>query len=162
MSRNEEIAILKEIAELLNEGTDSKTVLAGVLKKLLSITGLQTGWIFLIDENGGHQLAAKEALPEALGYNDNQRMCRGDCWCVNRYNNGRLNKAVNIIECQRIENVILENAGDTAGLTHHATVPLRAGNERFGILNVGSPYKTHFQKDELALLESVAFQIGTA
>ena len=32
MSRNEEIAILKEIAELLNEGTDSKTVLAGVLK----------------------------------------------------------------------------------------------------------------------------------
>ncbi|MEH7252004.1 GAF domain-containing sensor histidine kinase [Neobacillus niacini] len=162
MSRNEEIAILKEIAELLNEGTDSKTILAEVLKKLLSITGLQTGWIFLIDENGGHQLAAKAALPEALASNHNQRMCKGDCWCVNRYNNGRLNKAVNIIECQRIENVILENAGDTAGLTHHATVPLRAGNERFGILNVGSPYKTHFQKDELALLEAVAFQIGTA
>ncbi len=162
MSRNEEIAILKEIAELLNEGTDSKTVLAGVLKKLLSITGLQTGWIFLLDENGGHQLAANEALPVPLARNHNQRMCNGDCWCVSRYNSGKLNKAVNIIECQRIENVILEKAGDTAGLTHHATVPLRAGNEKFGILNVGSPFKTHFQKDELALLEAVAFQIGTA
>jgi two-component system, NarL family, sensor kinase len=162
MSRNEEIGILKEIAELLNEGTDSKTILAGVLRKLLHLTGLQTGWIFLIDEKGAHQLAAKEALPQALAHNDNQRMCKGDCWCVSRYNSGKLNKAVNIIECQRIENVILEKAGDTGGLTHHATVPLRAGKERFGLLNVGSPNKTHFQKDELALLEAVAFQIGTA
>ncbi|MFP7297496.1 GAF domain-containing sensor histidine kinase [Neobacillus niacini] len=162
MSRNEEIGILKEIAELLNEGADSKTVLAGVLRKLLHLTGLQTGWIFLIDEKGQHQLAAKESLPEPLVQHDYQRMCKGDCWCVSRYNNGKLNKAVNIIECQRIENVILEKAGDTGGLTHHATVPLRAGNERFGLLNVGSPHKTHFQKDELALLEAVAFQIGTA
>src|SRR4051794_36935179 len=102
MSRNKEIGILKEIAELLNEGTDSKTVLAGVLKKLLNLTGLQTGWIFLIDEKGAHQLAAKVALPEPLSQNHNQRMCMGDCWCVSRYNNGKLNKAVNIIECQRI------------------------------------------------------------
>jgi two-component system, NarL family, sensor kinase len=162
MSRNEEIGILKEIAELLNEGVDSKTVLAEVLRKLLHLTGLQTGWIFLIDEKGQHQLAAKESLPEPLTKQDHQRMCKGDCWCVSRYNNGKLNQAVNIIECQRIENVILEKAGDTGGLTHHATVPLRAGNERFGLLNVGSPYKTHFQKDELALLEAVAFQIGTS
>lgn len=162
MSRNEEIGILKEIAELLNEGTDSKTVLSGVLRKLLHLTGLQSGWIFLIDEKGVHQLAAKEALPEPLSQNQHQRMCKGDCWCVSRYNSGKLNKAVNIIECQRIENVILEEAGDTGGLTHHATVPLRAGNERFGLLNVGAPHKTHFQKDELALLEAVAFQIGTA
>lgn len=161
-SRYEEIEILKEIAELLNEGTDAKTVLQGVLKQLLHLTGLKAGWIFLIDEKGRHQLAAKESLPQALSIHNNQRMCEGDCWCVNRYNNGKLNKATNIIECQRIENAIRENAGDTAGLTHHATVPLRAGNERYGLLNVGSPYKTHFQKDELALLEAVAFQIGTA
>ncbi len=161
-SRLEELTILKEIAELLNEGTDSKTVLSAVLKKLLHLTGLQTGWIFLIDEKGGHQLAAKEALPPALANHNNKRMCMGDCWCVNRFNSGQLNKATNIIECKRIENAIIEKAGDTAGLTHHATVPLRAGNERVGILNVGSPYKTHFQKEELALLEAVAFQIGTA
>src|SRR5688572_28951537 len=104
MSRNEEIGILKEIAELLNEGTDSKTVLAGVLRKLLNLTGLHTGWIFLIDVKEAHQLAARESLPEVLADNDNQRMCQGDCWCISRYNSGKLNKAVNIIECQRIEN----------------------------------------------------------
>jgi two-component system, NarL family, sensor kinase len=161
-SRLEELTILKEIAELLNEGTDSQTVLSAVLRKLLHLTGLQTGWIFLIDETVAHKLVAKEALPPALAYQNDERMCAGDCWCVSRFKSGKLNKATNIIECQRIENAILEKAGDTAGLTHHATVPLRAGKERVGILNVGSPNKTHFSKEELALLEAVAFQIGAA
>ena len=159
---NKDIGILKEIAELLNEGTDTKDVLAGVLKRLLQVTGLQTGWIFLMDEKGTHQLAADESLPPALANDEKRRMCQGDCWCVNKYNNRKLNKATNIMECKRIEDAIEEKAGETCGLTHHATVPLGAGNERFGILNVGSPYKTHFQKKELALLEAVAYQIGTA
>ncbi|MCM3570107.1 GAF domain-containing sensor histidine kinase [Neobacillus mesonae] len=157
-----EISILKEIAELLNEGTDTESVLSVVLRKLLHVTGLKTGWIFLIGENGSHQLAASEALPPVLAHNHNQRMCQGDCWCVNRYKNQQLVKATNIIECKRIEEAVEENAGETCGLTHHATVPLRAGNERFGILNVGAPFKTHFEKNELALLEAVAYQIGTA
>lgn len=160
--RYEEISILKEIAELLNEGTDTKDVLSGVLKRLLHVTGLKTGWIFLIDENGAYQLAADEALPPALANDDNRRMCQGECWCVNKYNNRKLNKPTNIMECKRIEDVLEEKAGETCGLTHHATVPLRAGHERFGLLNVGSPNKTHFQKNELALLEAVAYQIGTA
>ncbi|NRD77564.1 GAF domain-containing sensor histidine kinase [Bacillus sp. BRMEA1] len=158
----EEISILKEIAELLNEGTDTNDILSGVLKKLLHVTGLQTGWIFLIDENGTHHLAADEALPPALTNNTKQRMCLGNCWCVNKYNNHQLKKATNIMECKRIEEAMEENAGETCGLTHHATVPLGAGQERFGLLNVGSPYKTHFEKNELALLEAVAYQIGTA
>ena len=34
--------------------------------------------------------------------------------------------------------------------------------EKFGVLNVASPGKTHFSEEELVLLQSVAFQIGTA
>lgn len=161
-ARYEDITILKEIAELLNEGTDIMNILSGVLKKLLHVTGLHTGWIFLIDKNGLHQLVADVALPPALANDNKRRMCQGDCWCVNKYNNQKLNKATNIIECKRIEDALEDGLQDTCGLTHHATVPLRAGQERFGILNVGSPNKTHFQKDELALLEAVAYQIGTA
>lgn len=161
-AKYEDITILKEIAELLNEGTDTTTILSGVLKKLLHVTGLETGWIFLINENGIHQLVADVALPPALANDNKQRMCQGNCWCVNRYNNHQLKKATNIIECKRIEDALADEAGNTCGLTHHATVPLRAGEERIGILNVGSPNKTHFQKSELALLEAVAFQIGTA
>jgi two-component system, NarL family, sensor kinase len=157
-----EIGILKEIAELLNEGTDTKTMLSDVLKRLLYVTGLETGWIFLIDADGNHELTADFALPPALTMNHKERMCHGECWCVNKYNNQTLNKATNIIECKRIEDALDDDAGETCGLTHHATVPLRAGIERFGLLNVGSPNKRHFHKNELALLEAIAYQIGTA
>jgi two-component system, NarL family, sensor kinase len=161
-AKYKKITILKEIAELLNEGTELNTILAEVLKKLLDVTGLEIGWIFLIDDNGNHQMVAHAALPPALTNENYRRMCKGRCWCVNRYHSRKLTKATNIIECQRIEEAIEEKAGATCGLTHHATVPLRAGEERFGLLNVGAPYKTYFEQDELALLESVAFQIGTA
>ncbi|WP_313770652.1 GAF domain-containing sensor histidine kinase [Bacillus sp. S/N-304-OC-R1] len=161
-NHHSEIWILKEIAELLNEGTEIKTILSEVLAKLLHVTGLETGWIFLIEPDGNYNLAAYENLPPALSSKHNEPMCKGDCWCIDRFNNGRLHKAINIIECKRIEDVILEKRAGTNGLTHHASVPLRAGEERFGILNVGSPNKTHFSNEELALLESIAFQIGTA
>lgn len=160
--RHSEIRILKEIAELLNEGTEVQGILSEVLAKLLHVTGLTSGWIFLIEPDGKYVLAAKENLPPALSRNECKPMCTGDCWCIDRYNNGRLHKAINIIECKRIEAALLEKRNDTNGLTHHATVPLRAGDEKFGILNVGAPDKTHFEPEELALLESIAFQIGTA
>ncbi|WNS76708.1 GAF domain-containing sensor histidine kinase [Bacillus sp. DTU_2020_1000418_1_SI_GHA_SEK_038] len=161
-NRYSEIWILKEIAELLNEGTEIKKILSEVLAKLLHVTGLETGWVFLFEPDGKYELAAKEKLPAALSYNHNERMCKGECWCIDRYIDGRLHKAINIIECKRIEDARNEKIADTNQLTHHATVPLRAGDEKFGILNVGSPNKTHFSKEELALLESIAFQIGTA
>ncbi|MBJ7987991.1 GAF domain-containing protein, partial [Bacillus cereus] len=74
----------------------------------------------------------------------------------------KLERAVNIIECKRINNAIEYNWGDTEGILHHATVPLKAGGEKIGVLNVASPGKTHFLEEELVLLQSVAFQIGTA
>ncbi|GLB58725.1 GAF domain-containing sensor histidine kinase [Cytobacillus sp. NCCP-133] len=160
--KRSEISILKEIAEILNEGTEIESLLKEVLQKLLHITDLETGWIFLIDHQGEFHLAAEEKLPPALSRENFKPMCKGDCWCIDRYNDGRLTNASNIIECKRIEDAIAEQRKDTNGLTHHASVPLRAGTEKFGILNIGSPDKTHFTPEELALLESVAFQIGTA
>ncbi|RHW34131.1 GAF domain-containing protein [Neobacillus notoginsengisoli] len=161
-SRLQELGILKEIAELLNKGKDTDEILSDVLAKLLHVTGLKTGWIFLIGPDGFYTLSAKKELPEALSRSNFAPMCSGDCWCIERYTDGRLDKATNIIECKRLEDAILNNLGDTGSLTHHATVPLRAGDEKFGLLNVGSPHKTHFDKEELALLESVALQIGSS
>lgn len=160
--RLSEVQILKEIAELLNEGTEITKVLSEALQKLLHVTGLETGWIFLFDEKGKYVLSAQENIPPALSNDHFIPLCHGDCWCTDRYKSGRLDKATNIIECKRIEDALEQQSGETRGLTHHASVPLRAGHEKFGILNVGSPNKTHFSAEELALLESIAFQIGTS
>lgn len=156
------IAILKEIAELLNEETEMIPMLNGALQKFLSGTKFETGWIFFIDERGKSELVVKQNLPDALSYNDCQHLKRGGCWCVSRFRNDELKKASNIIECQRIESAIEANVGEHSDITHHATVPLQSGQERFGLLNVASRNTVRFSDEDLNLLESVAFQMGSA
>jgi len=157
-----ELQTLKTIAETLNKANDLEEMLHAVLKELIHVTGLECGWIFLVDKKGAYSLVADYELPPALIRENKKPMCEGGCWCLDRYKDGRLARAVNIIECKRLEDAITKNWGETKGITHHATVPLRAGDERFGILNIASPNKTHFTNEELALLEAVALQIGTA
>ncbi|MBM7660061.1 two-component system NarL family sensor kinase [Bacillus mesophilus] len=160
--RIKELQTMKAIAEILNESTDLSGMLNCVLRELLQLTGLSTGWIFLINEKGEYKLAADVNLPSALTRVDKHPMCNGSCWCVNRFNRGQLSRAANIMECKRLEEAIEHGYGDTAGITHHATVPLSAGDETFGLLNVASPHKTLLSEEELALLEAVSLQIGTA
>ena len=161
-NRISELAILKEIAETLNTSNDTYHVLQAVLEKLLHVTGLTTGWIFLADENGRYTKLIDYHLPAALTFENKRPMCKGECWCLRRFVEGKLERAVNIIECKRINNAIEYEWGDTEGILHHATVPLKAGGEKFGVLNVAGPGKIHFSEEELMLLQSVALQIGTA
>ncbi|WP_269775458.1 GAF domain-containing sensor histidine kinase [Bacillus siamensis] len=159
----ETLKTLKAIAETLNQSHDMKEALDKVLRELLSLTGLQTGWIFLIDPDGSYTLAASAYLPPALGQRENALMCSGDCYCLTKFSNGGLTKAVNIMNCKRIEFAEqTTDCSDTEGITHHATVPLEDGGRKFGLLNVAAGEKTFFSEEELHLLEGVAFQIGTA
>lgn len=155
------IELLKEIAEFLNEETEMEQMLQGALRKLLEGTIFETGWIFFIEDKGKQELIAHENLPNTLEQNNCRHLQKGGCWCVSRFRNGELKKASNIIECQRIENAN-KTTQVIEGITHHATVPLQSGQERFGLLNVATANTVRFEEGELALLESVAFQIGSA
>ncbi|WP_034680936.1 GAF domain-containing sensor histidine kinase [Caldalkalibacillus mannanilyticus] len=157
-----ELTALKEIAETLNRSYDMDHMLDNVLRKLLEVTGLTTAWIFMVDEEPDYSCVADQELPSALKWKDKYPMKNGSCWCVNKYWRKELHHAVNIIECKRITDAIQYKWGDTEGILHHATVPLKAGQELFGILNIAAPDKEVFDEEELALLESVAFQIGSA
>lgn len=162
MRRNELIA-LKEIAETLNiHNDDMQQMLNNVLKTFLKVTNLPTGWIFLIDDNLDYTCSADYNLPPALRWGDRSPMTKGDCWCLQRFREGNLKHAVNIIECKRLTDAVTYNWGDTNGISHHATVPLESGGETFGILNVAKRGNAQFEDEELALLQSVAYQIGTA
>lgn len=105
--RVQELLVIKSIAETINQSNDLTTLLHAVLRKLVELTEMQAGWIFLTDET-------------QYAY------------------------------------------GDTEGITHHAAIPLTAGTRKFGILNVAAAGKDHFTEEELTLMESIAFQIGTA
>ncbi|RAW19023.1 GAF domain-containing sensor histidine kinase [Paenibacillus taichungensis] len=158
----QEMYTLKTIAETLNTSNDLNLMLDTVLGKLLELTGLTTGWVFLIDAQGDYSCVADYSLPPALLHHDKEPMRCGSCWCVNRFRDGRLDNAVNIINCKRLEDAVDHQWGDTHDITHHATVPLRSGEKMLGLLNVAAPGKEHFSDSELALLQAVAYQIGSA
>ncbi len=151
--------VLREISNTLHEGKDLSSMLQIVLEKMLEVTGFHTGWVFLT-EGVEHRLIAHYGLPEGLSYGSYLPMCKDDCWCLDRCVSGRLQRAVNIIECQRIDRVIENQWGNTSEITHHATIPIRAGVETYGLINVASPKKTHFTEEELELLEIIALQVG--
>lgn len=160
--RENELAALKEIAELINTTNDMDHMLNEALDKLLKVTSFSTGWIFLLDDVRNDGCAAARHLPPALEADGRAVMCGDECWCMERFRQNRLHRAVNIIECSRIAYAVEHKLGDTAGVSHHATVPLVAGEDRFGVLNVAEAGKERFSKRELSLLEAVALQIGTA
>lgn len=155
------LQLLKNIAEFLNTETHRQSMIDGALKMLIDHSNFNTGWIFFINEDGKHELSAHYQLPPTL-QNENHTYLRNDkCWCVNKFNKGELSNATNIVACSRLEKAAREIPDENNGITHHATVPLISGDETFGLLNVASPYTKEFQKDELDLLESVAFQLGS-
>lgn len=158
----EELLILKTIAENLNQSNDMKQMLQTTLEKLLDLTHLETGWLFLIEDQPHYDQIADVNLPPALSRDNKKPMRCGDCLCLRLYWAGNLNEPVTIIECERLHNAKKECWGETHNLTHHATIPLTVQGKRLGLLNVGSPGKEHFSEGELALLQSVAYQIGTA
>ena len=81
---------------------------------------------------------------------------------VKAFNQGRLMKASNIVNCSRINLASKAFPSQNDNITHHATVPLKSGQEQFGILNVASPNTEIYSDEDLELLESVAFQLGSA
>lgn len=157
-----ELLTLKTIAETLNSSNELKPMLDTVMRKLLDLTGNTAGWIFLSEENMEYEFAVDRGLPPALQRNNKQPMKCGSCWCLERLWDERLEHAVNILNCKRLSNARQYNWGDTSGITHHATIPLHSGDRYLGLMNVAAPGKAHYPESELALLQSVALQIGSA
>lgn len=156
MQRNRELFILNHIAETLNRTSDIQTALDDTLASVVELMGLQTGWIFLLDDAGKLYTAAYHDLPPALDY-PGASWC-GGCSCNSLFKSGELRTAVNIVQCSRLA----EAEGDRRGLEFHASAPLHSEDRMLGILNVASPGWDVFTPDTLLLLSAVGAQLGTA
>ncbi len=156
LQRNTELTILRHIAETLNRATDLQIALDDTLESVVKLLGLQTAWVFLMDDDGAFYLAASRALPPALA--PGSAAWSGGCNCNGLFRRGELQQAINIVQCSRLA----EAAGDRHGLEFHASVPLWSDNQVIGILNVASPGSDRFTTDVLELLGAVGYQLGTA
>ncbi|MCH8110065.1 MAG: GAF domain-containing sensor histidine kinase [Chloroflexi bacterium] len=158
--RNRELSILNTIAEALNREVDLTRALDTTLIEVISLLGLNTGWIWLLHERTGESyLAAQHNLPLALA-NDPRRM-EGDCYCLRTYREGDLAGAanVNVVACSRLNGLV----DGTDGLRYHASIPLYAsGDKRLGVLNVASSDWRELSSDDLRILYTVGDLLSIA
>jgi two-component system NarL family sensor kinase len=157
--RNRELSILNAIAEALNREVDLSRALEVALAQVARLLDLQTGWIWLLREEGGEAyLAATLNLPPALA-NAPQRM-EGSCYCLDTFRSGDLEGAanLNVVTCSRLKWL----ADGTGGLHYHASIPLYAQGRPLGVLNVASPDWRQLSAGDLRLLYTVGDLVSIA
>src|SRR6266446_7164222 len=159
---NRELAVLYAIAGHLNRKVDVHDALQEVLVQVTRLLGLQTGWVWLLNEAGSPYLAAAQALPPYLA--DHPERMTGFCLCLDTFVAGDLEGAanINVLRCSRLKNAERDKDPSSLGLRFHASIPIYAGNTPIGVLNVASEDWRELAEEELQLLHIIGDQIGLA
>ncbi|MEO6888038.1 MAG: GAF domain-containing sensor histidine kinase, partial [Ktedonobacteraceae bacterium] len=162
LGSNRDLAVLYVIAGHLNRKVDVHDALQEVLAQVTRLLGLQTGWVWLLDEQGETYLAAAQALPPYLG--EHRERMTGSCLCLDTFLRGDMADAANIdvLRCSRLKNAERDSDPTSWGLRFHASIPIYAGNTPLGVLNVASEDWRELQVEELQLLHIIGDQIGLA
>ncbi|HEY0395588.1 MAG TPA: GAF domain-containing sensor histidine kinase [Candidatus Elarobacter sp.] len=157
-----EVALFEALANALSAGGIERALEAAV-REIVRALDLATGWIWLVDPaTDRFYLAAASALPPYL--RAPVQMTGDPCWCMESFADGDFDsKNVDIIACSRLRRGAREGGPAlTLGLQSHASVVLRFGARRLGILNVCPPLPRKLSEMELRLLAAAGAQIGLA
>lgn len=158
-----ELSTLTALAQALSGPVDLAESLEAALATVADVLGLETGWVWLLDESNAPRLAAARALPPAL--RDHPDAMHGDCYCLKTFRAGDLRGAanVNVVWCSRLAVLIDDDRGDEVGrLQCHASVPLAVGDRRLGMLNVASRDWRVLSEAELSLLTTAGALVSLA
>jgi len=162
LRNNRELAVLYTIAGHLNRKVDVHEALQEVLAQVTKLLGMQTGWVWLLDEQGEPYLAAAQSLPPYLA--DHPERMTGYCLCLDTFLEGCLEGGANIdvFRCSRLKNAERDSDPTSWGLRFHASVPIYASATPLGVLNVASEDWRELLPEELQLLHIIGDQIGLA
>jgi serine phosphatase RsbU (regulator of sigma subunit) len=170
----ERLLALSQISEQLNSSVDIQSALDSTLRTLLKVMNLQTGWVSMLTESHlsvfpagdspphGFVLATAYGLPPGLE-RDSRRFLRQPpaCHCQHLLKEGRLTRAVNIVECTRLRDS-MRAAGDNQGLLFHASVPLISQGKPLGLINVATTEWQFLTHADLHFLSAVSAQLVVA
>jgi PAS domain S-box-containing protein len=147
---------LNRIAGGLNGAVTEVDVVSAALEGALEIPGVEAGWMILTTAEGEFRFAGGRGLPPALSAPDS---FEGKCACRRKLLAGELERATNVIACERLAAA----TRDTGGLRGHASVPLWPAQGRcLGLMNLAGPGEKLFNIEELAVLDGVGDQVAVA
>ncbi|MDB5095191.1 MAG: sensor histidine kinase [Candidatus Eremiobacteraeota bacterium] len=157
-----DVALFGAIAGALT-ATDLERALEAALREIVHALDLAAGWIWNLDpQTDRFYLAAAHELPPYL--REPVKMTGDPCWCMESFVDGDFDsKNVDTISCSRLRSGRNEpGAATTLGLQSHASVLLRFGDRRLGIMNLCPPVGRRLGTTDLQLLSAIGAQIGLA
>ncbi len=163
---------LTRLAEQLYRAPDVHTTLEVTLATLAEVIQLKAAWAFVHTEAGLlrqalgalHDFvpAACHGLPPGLEQRERYFLRKPpDCHCQHMLRSGRLRRAVNIVECTRLQNAA-SAAGDNQGLLFHASVPLVVHGQAVGLLNFATEEWQFLTAADLQLLSAAGAHVSLA
>jgi serine phosphatase RsbU (regulator of sigma subunit) len=167
------LRVLNSLGEAINKSADVQSALNEALKTLVGALGLRTAWAFLTNEseltrlqerNRTHDffLAAAVNLPPGLERDQRFYLTKPpNCHCQDLLMQGKLERAVNIVECTRLQ-TSAESNGDNRGLLFHASLPLRVGDKAIGVVNFATEEWQFLTAADLQLLTAAGEQVSNA
>jgi two-component system, NarL family, sensor kinase len=157
------LRVLKEVAEALNSAPTEQRAAGEALRRMADLLGVETGWVWLRDPASNRFYnAAVQRLPPYL--QEPVRMTGRSCWCLELFRSGQLTaRNIDVVECSRLAPAVgSSQAALTGGLRCHASVPLYAGDEPLGVMNLAMRDWRRLTRQELDLLTTIADQVGVA
>jgi len=158
-SREHDLEILNALARELSHSLELERVLETALRTVAELLGLDTGWVWLLEEGSRTpRLAATRNLPPGLI--EHADLMLGECYCLTTYEAGDLRGAanVNVVWCTRLGK-LREGSND---LQYHASIPLYADERRLGVLNVASRDWRALSETDLNLLYTIGALVSLA
>ncbi|MBI5878745.1 MAG: GAF domain-containing protein [Chloroflexi bacterium] len=158
LRQNRELSALNTVSRVVGESPDQRELLKRALDKVLEVTSVETGVVFLADEElTGLTLATHRGIPpESVDMMAHLKVGEGFA--------GRV--------AQTGEPLSVEDYGEypestrifaqRAGVHSLASIPLKAKDKVLGVMSIGSRGRRRFSPEELALLSVLGSQIGVA
>ncbi|MEQ9439409.1 MAG: LuxR C-terminal-related transcriptional regulator [Cyclobacteriaceae bacterium] len=159
MTDTEYFSHLYEIASHLNKEFSLHSALRKALEKTVDLLALETGWIWLVQEDvKSVYLAASYNLPPALS--EHPERLSGWCFCIETYFAKGITQARNISEitCSRLKNI----KSGTRDLKFHATIPITTHGQKVGLINLVSKETQQLNGKQLSILNTISELIGIA
>ncbi len=151
--KNHHLTAINRIILAANRPGEIHDVLFAVLRIVVDVMNLKTGWIYLRDpDRDFFHLATWCGVPDALKPNLLHAPDAPQCNCQHRFLAGELAPGSNSCDCLRLAGV-----PDTAA---HISVPLAAHEQQFGVMNLLVEAEKSISPEDQELLKAIGAQVS--
>ena len=152
---NRHLSAINRIILAANRPADIHDVLHSILGIVIDVMGLETGWVYLRDpDRNRFHLATWYGVPEPLQARLLHQPDDPLCACQRDFLEGRLQGALNMVACSRLQGMPAEMS------SMQLTIPLQAVDHHFGVLVLLAKPGQAITSDDQALLHAIGAQVS--